>query len=160
MAQSLLSHVQINLVSSHNKLPLNFFPFNYFSRLKSGKLILWCYLIWYLVTLYNYFDASASIWLNSLGISAVIGFALLLSVDGTNLKSSDHWQTFRLFLMPFCVSSFSSLIKGHGFILIAPPSLYEFLVSVLSCVAFVVFIFALKCLNYGFSKARASKKMQ
>jgi hypothetical protein len=131
------------------KLLFNFSPLNYFSHLKSGKLILWCYLIWYLVTLYNYFDPSPAIWLNSLGISVVIGFALLLSVGSSGLKSSDHWQTFRLFLMPFCVSSFSSLIKGHGFILIAPPSLYEFSISVGSCIAFVFFVFALKFFNRG-----------
>lgn len=124
-------------------------PLNYFARLKSGKLILWCYLIWYLVTLYNYFDPSPAIWLNSLGISAVIGFALLLSIGGSDSKSSDLWQTFRLFLMPFCVSSFSSLIKGHGFILIAPPSIYELSISVGSCISFVLFVFTLKFFNLG-----------
>lgn len=125
-------------------MPLNYFPLNYFARLKVGKLILWCYLIWYLVTLYNYFDPSPSIWLNSLGISIVIGFALLLSVSGSSPKSPDRWQTFRLFLMPFCVSSFSSLIKGHGFILIAPPVLTELALSFGSCVTFVVFVSILK----------------
>ncbi len=125
-------------------MPLNYFPLNYFARLKVGKLILWCYLIWYLVTLYNYFDPSPSIWLNSLGISIVIGFALLLSVSDSSPKSPDRWQTFRLFLMPFCVSSFSSLIKGHGFILIAPPVLSELALSFGSCVTFVVFVFILK----------------
>ena len=127
----------------------NFFPLNYFSQLKSGKLILWCYLIWYLVTLCYHFDPSPAIWLNSLGISAVIGFALLLSVNSSGSKSSDHWQTLRLFLMPFCVSSFSSLIKGHGFILIAPPSLYELSISVGSCIAFVLFVFTLKFFSRG-----------
>lgn len=120
------------------------FPLRYFSRLETGKLILWCYLIWYLVTLSNYFDPSPVIWLNSVGISAVIGFALLLSVSGPNQKFPDRWQTFRLFLMPFCVSSFSSLIKGHGFILIAPPRLAELALSVGSCAAFVGFVYALK----------------
>ena len=31
----------------------------------------------------------------------------------------------RLFLMPFCVSSFSQLIKGKGFVLVFPPDLHE-----------------------------------
>ena len=123
---------------------VNYFPLNYFVRLKAGKIILWCYLIWYLVTLYNYFDSSLAIWLNSLGISVVIGFALLLSVGNNEAKGLEPWQTFRLFMMPFGVSSFSSLIKGHGFILIAPPVFSEFVLSVASCLAFVICIYILK----------------
>lgn len=126
---------------------LKYFPFNYFVNLKAGKTILWCYLIWYLVTLYHYFDASPAIWLNSIGISLVIGFALLLSVNTPDLKSSDRWQTFRLFLMPFCVSSFSSLIKGRGFVLIAPPITSELILSVSSCLIFALFVYVLKYIN-------------
>lgn len=127
---------------------LNYFPLNYFVRLKTGKIILWCYLIWYLVTLYNYFDPNLAIWLNSLGISAVIGFALLLSVGNNKAEPKDPWQTFRLFMMPFGVSSFSSLIKGHGFILIAPPVLAEFVFSVGSCLAFVACVYILKLIDH------------
>ena len=32
---------------------------------------------------------------------------------------------FRLFLMPFCVSSFAALVKDAGYVLIFPPSLRE-----------------------------------
>lgn len=116
--------------------------YRYLAALPTGKTVLWCYLIWYLVTVFNYFDPSPAIWLNSLGISVVIGFALLLSVGGP--KAADRWQTFRLFMMPFGVSSFSSLIKGRGFILIAPPNLAELAVCVGSCAAFVLVVIALK----------------
>lgn len=126
---------------------VNCFPLNYFVRLKTGKIILWCYLIWYVVTLYNYFDPAPVIWLNSLGISMVIGFALLLSINNPEAKPTDPWQTFRLFMMPFGVSSFSSLIKGHGFILIAPPVFTEFAFSVGTCLAFVVFVYVLKLVD-------------
>lgn len=54
----------------------------YFASLTAGKTILWCYLIWYLITAFNYFDPAPAIWLNSVGISAVIGLALILSVGG------------------------------------------------------------------------------
>ena len=47
-------------------------PFGYLAKLETGKLILWCYLIWCLVTLCFYFDPSPAIWLNSIGISAII----------------------------------------------------------------------------------------
>ncbi|NJK29790.1 MAG: hypothetical protein HC940_06395 [Acaryochloris sp. SU_5_25] len=83
--------------------------------------MLWCYLIWYLNSTAFYFDANPAIWLNSAGLSLVIGIALMLSVNKPTNSKIDPWQTFRLFLMPFCVSSFSSLIKGHGYFLILPP---------------------------------------
>jgi hypothetical protein len=117
---------------------------DYFAALRGGKIVLWCYLIWYLVTLSYHFEASPGIWLNSLGISAVIGFALLLSITDPDGGPLDRWQTFRLFLMPFCVSSFSSLIKGHGYFLVFPPVRSELFASLAACTAFVLSALALK----------------
>jgi hypothetical protein len=117
---------------------------NYFAQLRPGKIVLWCYLLWYLVTLAFYFDPTPRIWINSLGISGIIGCALLLSVSGGAATKVDHWQTFRLFLMPFGVSSFSSLIKDQGFFLILPPKLEQLAVYVASCLAFLAFVTALK----------------
>ena len=85
----------------------------YLYDIKLGKVVLWCYLIWYVVIVYFYFDPSPKIWSNALGISAVIGTGLVLSVSTNKTDSGNHWQTFRLYLMPFCVSSFSALIKDH-----------------------------------------------
>ncbi len=120
----------------------------YFSALSVSKTVLWCYLIWYLVTVWCYFDASPRLWLNSLGISAIIGIALLLSVSesGSLLERcrKQPWQTFRLFLMPFCVSSFASLIKGQGYLLMLPPKLSEQLLSMGLCMVFVLAVFFLK----------------
>lgn len=119
-------------------------PLRYFASLTTGKNVLWCYLIWYLVTVAYHFDPFPAIWLNSLGISIVIGVALLLSVGTGSKGKTDRWQTFRLFLMPFGVSSFSSLIKGRGYILIVPPQLGEQLMSVGLCAVFVLGVLALK----------------
>jgi hypothetical protein len=116
----------------------------YCVQLSKGKIVLWCYLIWYLVSVYFYFDPSIYIWLNSIGISVVIGVALMLSVSGTKGAKMDHWQTFRLFLMPFCVSSFSSLIKGKGFIFIIPPHPLEQMIAVTSCLIFIVIVMMVK----------------
>src|SRR5438876_9514783 len=101
--------------------------FKYLSHLSTGRLILWCYLIWYLVILVRYFDASTKLWLTSLGISVIVGVALVISTSSSadSAPHLDNWQRFRLFLMPFCVSSFSALVKGHGFILIFSPKLGE-----------------------------------
>jgi len=99
----------------------------YLANLSKGRLILWCYFIWYLVVLIRYFDANLQLWLTSLGLGVIIGFALYVSTvtAGTKQVKLEFWQTFRLFLMPFCVSSFAALVKGRGFILIFSPRMEE-----------------------------------
>jgi hypothetical protein len=93
----------------------------YLGRLKTGKIVLWCYLIWYLSIVWFYFDPSPRIWLNALGISAVIGIGLNLSVARPAGTTVDFWQTFRLFMMPFAVSSFLVPDQGTGFSADIPP---------------------------------------
>src|SRR5881396_2913105 len=107
----------------------------YLANLSKGRLILWCYFIWYLVVLVRYFDPSPRLWLTSLGLSLIIGFALYLSTTaaGANKVKLDRWQAFRLFLMPFCVSSFSALVKGKGFVLIFSPQPREIGIAVVLC---------------------------
>lgn len=116
----------------------------YFSRIKMGKMILWYYLIWYLVTVYFHFDPAPKIWINALGISVVIGIALMLSVSNGQSPLNNPWQIFRLFWMPFAVSSFSSLIKGQGFTVIISPHLHEVIISLAACVLFTLCVLALK----------------
>ena len=91
----------------------------YFAKLSTGRLVLWCYFLWYAFFVVRYFDASRNLWLTSLGIAIIVGIALVISAGGS--ARLDRWQMFRLFLMPFCVSSFSALVKGHGFVLIFSP---------------------------------------
>lgn len=109
----------------------------YIDELKLDKAILWCYLIWYVVIVCFYFDPLPKIWINSAGISAVIGTGLMLSVSSQPTGRRDHWQTFRLYLMPFCVSSFSALIKEQGFIVVIPPNIQETTVAVSACALFL-----------------------
>lgn len=134
-SQNPLKHKLVTL-----RMPLIAPLIQYFSSLSNGKVVLWCYLIWWGTTVIHHFDPSPAIWLNSIGISALIGFALILSVGGLRSARRDSWQTFRLFAMPFCVSSFSSLIKGKGFILVFPPSAIELATSVGLCAAFATFV--------------------
>lgn len=121
----------------------------YFKNIPIGKIVLWCYLIWYIVTVCYYFDSSLGIWLNSVGLSVVIGIALMLSVSNSNIQKKDHWQTFRLFMMPFCVSSFASLIKDQGFILILPPKPNEQISSIGACIIFLLFVYCVKRASYN-----------
>jgi hypothetical protein len=116
----------------------------YFATLSAGKIVLWCFLLWYLATVIHHFDATPAIWLNALGISALIGVALYLSVREPGKSPPDRWMTFRLFLMPFCVSSFSQLIKGKGFVLVFPPDSHELAVTTIACAAFVGIVLAVK----------------
>jgi len=109
----------------------------YWLTLPTGKVVLWCFLIWYCSTVIQHFDPTPGIWLNALGISAIIGVALYLSVREPGKPPPDRWTTLRLFLMPFCVSSFSQLIKGKGFVLVFPPDLHEALISLAACAVFV-----------------------
>ncbi len=122
---------------------------NYFAQLKPGKMVLWFYLIWYFVTVYFHFDPNPKIWINALGISVVIGIALMLSVGNGQSPLANPWQTFRLFWMPFAVSSFSSLIKGQGYTVIFSPNLREVLIAVAACLLFTVVVAALKWRNRG-----------
>jgi hypothetical protein len=115
----------------------------YFANLSAGRMVLWCYLIWYLYVATRYFDPSPALWLSSVGISAIIGIALLLSTWNAHSRIAS-WVTFRLFLMPFCVSSFAALIKGRGFILVFSASLRENLQAILLCAAFCLFVGAVK----------------
>src|SRR5436190_14526879 len=117
----------------------------YFRDLSTGRLILCCYLIWYVVVLVRYFEWSARLWLTSLGLSLIVGVALYISTTaGANNVKLDRWQTFRLFLMPFCVSSFAALVKGHGFVLIFSPRWQEIAVAVALCAVLCAIVLSLK----------------
>ena len=115
----------------------------YLYEIKLDKDILWCYLIWYVIVVCFHFDPSIKIWINSIGISAVIGTGLMLSVSSSK-GERDRWQAFRLYLMPFCVSSFSALIKDQGFIVFISPNIKETIVSVSCCVLFLFVILVVK----------------
>jgi len=118
----------------------------YLGGLNNGRLILWCYLIWYCVVLVRYFDPSPRLWLTSLGLSGIIGFALYISTTaaGGEKVKLGFWQTFRLFLMPFCVSSFSALVKGRGFVLIFSPQPGEIILALGLCAALCAIVLLLR----------------
>ena len=109
----------------------------YLATLTAGRFILWCYFIWWAVVLVRYFQPDPHLWLTSLGLSVIIGFALFVNTtaSGRNRVRLEPWPTFRLFLTPFCVSSFAALVKGRGFILIFSPKLWEMGLALGLCAA-------------------------
>src|SRR6476646_5657773 len=110
---------------------------HYLANLSGGRLVLWWYFIWYLVVLVRYFDPSLRLWLTSVGLSVIIGAALLINTtrSGKRRVELEAWPTFRLFITPFCVSSFAALVKGKGFVLIFSPHIGELIVAVVVCLA-------------------------
>ena len=108
---------------------------SYLAGLSAGRFVLWCYFIWWAVVLVRYFDPSPRLWLTSLGLSLIIGLGLFVNTtaSGTRRVRLEPWPTFRLFLTPFCVSSFAALVKGRGFILIFSPRLGETAVTLGLC---------------------------
>ena len=91
-----------------------------------------------------YFDPAIHIWLTSLGVGAVIGVALILSVSNGHSAKPDQWTIARLFMMPFCVSSFSALVKDHGFILIMSPKWQEDALAIAICILFLSMVALIK----------------
>jgi hypothetical protein len=121
----------------------------YLANLTTGRTILWCYFIWYANVLARYFDPSPWMWLTSIGLSVIIGTALVISATSGSRGTTklEGWQTFRLYLMPFCVSSFAALVKGRGFILVFPPTLRENLIAGGMCAVFMLVVLAIKRLD-------------
>jgi hypothetical protein len=111
----------------------------YLAGLTLPRLVLWCYLIWWCFVLFIYFDPSPRLWFSSLGIAAIIGTGLYLStVHGGRARTTlEPWQVARLYIMPFCVSSFAALIKGRGFVLVFHPALAHNAAALAGCAAFV-----------------------
>ncbi len=120
------------------------------ANLTTGRIILWCYCIWYLNVLARYFDPSPWLWLTSIGLGAIIGTALVISATSGSRGNTklEGWQTFRLYLMPFCVSSFAALVKGRGFILVFPPTLRENLIAGGMCGVFVILVLVIRRANH------------
>ncbi len=112
---------------------------NYLKQLSFGRLLLWLYLVWYLAISIVYFDADLELWLTALGISLIVGSALVLSTN--------HWPTMRLFLIPFCVSSYSMLIKDKGCVVIFPPDLETNSIALLAIAGFLLIIVLVKQLG-------------
>ena len=108
----------------------------YLGGLPVAKQALWCYLLWYLSMAILHFDLAPRLWLTSLGIAVVVGVGLILSVSGNG--KPDFWTKARLFAMPFCVSSFSALVKDQGFVLIFSPKLREDAIALTCCLCFLL----------------------
>lgn len=121
----------------------------YVTNLTISRMVLWCYLFWYLTMAGFNFVPTPRLWLTSLGISALIGTAFLLNnvSSGQRPVKADPWQLFRLYLIPFCVSSFSSLVKDRGFVLIFSPRWEETALATGFCASFLAVVTLVRYLS-------------
>ncbi len=79
----------------------------YFANLPGSRLILWSYVIWWLVIGAYYFTPDPHIWVTSLGIGLIVGFALMLCTGPITLDRfrTRFWESLRLFICPFMLSN-------------------------------------------------------
>lgn len=120
---------------------------NYLTQLEKPKIILWCYFCWYAAIIIQYFDSSLSLWMSSVGISLLVGYALNLAAQ-TKGQLINRWVIFRLYLFPFCVSSFAATIKDKDFFLLFPTEPLPLLIACLSCIALLIAVSLLKLKKY------------
>ncbi|MGY5352017.1 hypothetical protein ACXGQW_05565 [Wenyingzhuangia sp. IMCC45533] len=90
-----------------------------------------------------YFTPSLKLWTSAVGISCIIGFALVLSTNQQG-KRQDTWSKVRLFVFPFCVSSYSATIKDYDFVLLFPSNKHHLLIASLACLLFLTIVFGTK----------------
>lgn len=104
----------------------------YLASLDLRRSLLWSALLWYVVMAVRYAGHDPGLWLHAVGLAAIVGVILTLnavSPDG-HIRSLGFWSVFRLFLIPFCVASFSAFAKGRAFFPIFPLNLAENMVAV------------------------------
>lgn len=109
----------------------------HFAALTPGLVVLWLFLIWYATMVVMHFEAAPRLWLNAAGMALLVGTALLLSVGHTRTAADNFWRVFRLYAIPFCVSSFSALVRDDGFYTIFAPGLGDNLIALTACAMFV-----------------------
>ena len=112
----------------------------YFAELQASRQILWSYVIWYLVMVGFYFSTDIALWTTSLGIGIIVGYALMLSTGPVSMERirQRFWESLRLFLTPFLVSSFAAMVAGQQFVLVFSPQPGENLAAVAAIAAFLV----------------------
>lgn len=128
--------------ASLSAIPSKYSALLYLKNMKNNKVLLWCYLIWYLSMLSVYFISAPSMWVNSTGVALIVGYALVLSTGGNIITriQTRLWETLRLFFCPFLVSSFTAMTHKHDFSLIFSPKLHENLLAIGFCALFTAII--------------------
>jgi hypothetical protein len=118
----------------------------YLAQLPVSHIILWSYVIWWVVMVHYYFRADVRLWLMSLGLGVIVGFALMLSTGPVSVERFRwrFWESMRLFICPLMVSSFSALVVGKDFILVFSPHRTENIIALGGIAVFLLLVFLSK----------------
>lgn len=119
---------------------------DYVYDLSRGRVVLWCYLAWYVYIVVSNFDASVQLWATAFAMSGIVGFALYLNAidKGNERINLGRWQTARFFLIPFCVSSYSAIAKVNDFVFVFPRSFTQIFGASILCCSIVLLTFTLQ----------------
>lgn len=98
---------------------------SYLTRLDARRLLLWSALLWYAVTMARHATADPRVWLGAAGIASVVGVMLAANAipAGGSWRGLGFWPALRFFLIPFCVASFSSVMREVGLVVVFPRNL-------------------------------------
>lgn len=111
---------------------------NGLGKLQGGRAVFVCYGIWYAVMVATYGSPRPGIWLTALGMGLIVGLGFVFSgMTSLSNAGGGYWPVIRIFLIPFCVSSFSSIATSRGFLLIFAPSASTNLLAATGCLLFL-----------------------
>lgn len=93
-----------------------------------------------------YFRGEPPIWLTSLGLGFIVGFALMLCTGPVSMERfrTRFWESMRLFICPFMVASFSALVAGNQFVLVFSSIWQENLVAIAAIAFFLVLVLVIE----------------
>lgn len=88
----------------------------------------------------SYFRPDPRLWATSLGIGLIVGCALMLCTGPITLDRfrNRFWESLRLYICPFMVSSFSALIADQNFVLIFSSEWQNNSTAIAAVVAFLL----------------------
>lgn len=123
----------------------------YFGNLPASRIILWCFVMWWLVMVAIYYVPDPGLWATSLGIGLFVGYALMLSTGPVTLARfrQRFWESMRLFICPFMVSSFSGLIAGKDFVMFFSPHWLENAAALAAVAGFLLLCGLLRMMRPG-----------
>lgn len=126
-------------------------PLRYLARLEARRVLLWSALIWYAVTMARHATANPDIWLGAAGVAGVVGVILAANAipPGGTWRALGFWPAARFFLIPFCVSSFSAVMREVGFVVIFPRNVADNLAAGGAVAAFLLLCGAARRLRRG-----------
>jgi len=112
----------------------------YLAALDLRRSLLWSALLWYGVMMVRHGPQPFGVWLNSASIALVVGLILITNAvpSGVSWRSLGFWPTARFFLIPFCVSSFSSALRDTPLLVIFPGNAMDNLLAGATVVVFLL----------------------